>query len=84
MDDDPGGLTAIDSAIDEEMLFHSRHNLRFHADLRAVLLEGRAAVLDARLDIHSVNIGDARRLLLLSRPAFGRDFTVVIVLSAHP
>ena len=31
------------------------------ADLRAELLEGRAAVLDARLDIYSVNFGDASR-----------------------
>ena len=31
------------------------------AELRADLLEGRAAVLDARLDIYSVNFGEASR-----------------------
>ncbi|HWI17222.1 MAG TPA: hypothetical protein VNT81_05720 [Vicinamibacterales bacterium] len=31
------------------------------AELRAELLEGRAAVLDARLDIYSVNFGEASR-----------------------
>jgi hypothetical protein len=31
------------------------------ADLRTELLEGRAAVLDARLDIYSVNFGEASR-----------------------
>ena len=31
------------------------------AELRGGLLEGRAAVLDARLDIYSVNFGDASR-----------------------
>ena len=33
------------------------------AELRGGLLEGRAAVLDARLDIYSVNFGDASRHL---------------------
>jgi hypothetical protein len=33
------------------------------AELRDGLLEGRAAVLDARLDIYSVNFGDASRHL---------------------
>ena len=33
------------------------------AELRAGLLEGRAAVLDARLDIYSVNFGEASRHL---------------------
>ena len=31
------------------------------AELRSELLEGRAAVLDARLDIYSVNFGEASR-----------------------
>src|SRR5512141_1284149 len=39
------------------------------ADLRAELLEGRAAVLDARLDIYSVNFGDASRHLEAARSA---------------
>ena len=41
------------------------------ADLRAELLEGRAAVLDARLDIYSVNFGDASRRLEAARTALG-------------
>jgi hypothetical protein len=39
------------------------------AELRAGLLEGRAAVLDARLDIYSVNFGDASRHLEAARRA---------------
>jgi hypothetical protein len=39
------------------------------ADLRAELLEGRAAVLDARLDIYSVNFGNASRHLEAARTA---------------
>jgi hypothetical protein len=37
------------------------------AELRGGLLEGRAAVLDARLDIYSVNFGDASRHLEAAR-----------------
>jgi hypothetical protein len=39
------------------------------AELRDSLLEGRAAVLDARLDIYSVNFGDASRHLEAARTA---------------
>jgi hypothetical protein len=39
------------------------------ADLRAELLEGRAAVLDARLDIYSVNFGNASGHLEAARTA---------------
>jgi len=39
------------------------------AELRDSLLEGRAAVLDARLDIYSVNFGDASRHLEAARSA---------------
>jgi hypothetical protein len=39
------------------------------AELRVGLLEGRAAVLDARLDIYSVNFGEASRHLELARSA---------------
>jgi hypothetical protein len=39
------------------------------ADLRDGLLEGRAAVLDARLDIYSVNFGNASRHLGEARSA---------------
>jgi hypothetical protein len=39
------------------------------AELRAGLLEGRAAVLDARLDIYSVNFGEASRHLEAARSA---------------
>jgi len=39
------------------------------AELRAGLLEGRAAVLDARLDIYSVNFGEASRHLEVARSA---------------
>jgi hypothetical protein len=39
------------------------------AELRDDLLEGRAAVLDARLDIYSVNFGDASRHLETARSA---------------
>jgi hypothetical protein len=39
------------------------------AELRADLLEGRAAVLDARLDIYSVNFGQASRHLEAARTA---------------
>ena len=39
------------------------------AELRAGLLEGRAAVLDARLDIYSVNCGEASRHLEAARSA---------------
>jgi hypothetical protein len=39
------------------------------ADLRAELLEGRAAVLDARLDIYSVNFGNASRHFEAARTA---------------
>jgi hypothetical protein len=39
------------------------------AELRDDLLEGRAAVLDARLDIYSVNFGDASRHLEAARRA---------------
>jgi hypothetical protein len=42
--------------------------LRF-AELRDGLLEGRAAVLDARLDIYSVNFGEASRHLEAARSA---------------
>jgi hypothetical protein len=37
------------------------------AELRDDLLEGRAAVLDARLDIYSVNFGEASRHLEIAR-----------------
>ena len=39
------------------------------AELRDGLLEGRAAVLDARLDIYSVNFGEASRHLESARTA---------------
>ena len=39
------------------------------AELRVGLLEGRAAVLDARLDIYSVNFGEASRHLEMARSA---------------
>jgi hypothetical protein len=39
------------------------------AELRGGLLEGRAAVLDARLDIYSVNFGEASRHLEAARTA---------------
>jgi Tfp pilus assembly protein PilX len=39
------------------------------AELRDGLLEGRAAVLDARLDIYSVNFGEASRHLEAARSA---------------
>jgi hypothetical protein len=39
------------------------------AELRADLLEGRAAVLDARLDIYSVNFGEASRHFEAARGA---------------
>ena len=39
------------------------------ADLRAELFEGRAAVLDARLDIYSVNFGNASRHFEAARTA---------------
>ena len=39
------------------------------AELRDGLLEGRAAVLDARLDIYSVNFGEASRHFEASRSA---------------
>jgi hypothetical protein len=39
------------------------------AELRESLLEGRGAVLDARLDIYSVNFGDASRHLEAARTA---------------
>lgn len=39
------------------------------AELRAGLLEGRAAVLDARLDIYSINFGEASRHLEAARSA---------------
>lgn len=39
------------------------------AELRNVLREGRAAVLDARLDIYNVNFGDASRHLEEARAA---------------
>jgi hypothetical protein len=39
------------------------------AELRDDLLEGRAAVLDARLDIYSVNFGEASRHLEVARSA---------------
>ena len=39
------------------------------ADLRAELLEGRSAVLDARLDIYSVNFGEASRHFEAARTA---------------
>jgi hypothetical protein len=39
------------------------------AELRDGLLEGRAAVLDARLDIYSVNFGEASRHLEMARSA---------------
>ena len=39
------------------------------AELRDGLLEGRAAVLDARLDIYGVNFGDASRHLEAARSA---------------
>lgn len=38
-------------------------------ELRGRLLEGRAAVLDARLDIYSVNFGEASRHLEAARSA---------------
>ena len=37
------------------------------AELRVELLEGRAAVLDARLDIYSVNFGEASRHFEVAR-----------------
>ena len=39
------------------------------AELRAELLEGRAALLDARLDIYSINFGDPSRHLEAARTA---------------
>ncbi len=39
------------------------------AELRDSLLEGRGAVLDARLDIYSVNFGEASRHLEAARTA---------------
>ena len=39
------------------------------AELRIELLEGRAAVLDARLDIYSVNFGEASRHFEAARSA---------------
>ena len=39
------------------------------AELRGQLLEGRAAVLDARLDIYSVNFGEASRNFEAARAA---------------
>jgi Tfp pilus assembly protein PilX len=39
------------------------------AELRDSLLEGRAAVLDARLDVYSVNFGEASRHLEAARSA---------------
>jgi hypothetical protein len=39
------------------------------AELRDGLLQGRAAVLDARLDIYSVNFGEASRHLEAARSA---------------
>jgi hypothetical protein len=45
------------------------------ADLRDGLLEGRAAVLDARLDIYSVNFGDASRHLEEARSALDAQDT---------
>ena|SRR5579864_5624808 len=39
------------------------------AEARDYLLEGRSAVLDARLDIYSVNFGDASRHLEAARTA---------------
>ena len=39
------------------------------AELRESLLEGRAAVLDARLDIYSVNFGEASRHFEAARSA---------------
>jgi hypothetical protein len=39
------------------------------AELRGDLLEARAAVLDARLDIYSVNFGEASRHLEAARSA---------------
>ena len=39
------------------------------AEVRDDLLEGRAAVLDARLDIYSVNFGEASRHLEAARSA---------------
>jgi Tfp pilus assembly protein PilX len=39
------------------------------AQLRDALLEGRAAVLDARLDVYSVNFGDASRHFEAARSA---------------
>ena len=39
------------------------------AELRAELLEGRAAVLDARLDIYNVNFGEASRHFETGRTA---------------
>ena len=39
------------------------------AELRDGLLEGRAAVLDARLDIYSINFGEASRHLEAARSA---------------
>lgn len=41
------------------------------AELRGGLLEGRAAVLDARLDIYSVNFGESSRHLEAARSALG-------------
>jgi hypothetical protein len=42
---------------------------RKNAELRESLLEGRGAVLDARLDIYSVNFGTASRHLEAARSA---------------
>ena len=39
------------------------------AELRDGLLEGRSAVLDARLDLYSVNFGEASRHLEMARSA---------------
>jgi hypothetical protein len=42
------------------------------AELRADLLAGRAAVLDARIDVYNVNFGEASRHLESARDLVGR------------
>jgi len=53
------------------------------AELRDILLEGRGAVLDARLDIYSVNFGDASRHLEAARTAV-RAAAVRLTSLGHP
>ena len=45
------------------------HDALTTAQLRETLIEGRAAILDARLDIYSVNFGNASKHLEAARSA---------------